>query len=425
MRRYQAMGFLGFLLVLGSAATWAAMSTIHGAVIAPGVTVVETYTKKVQHRDGGIVREIAVAQGDLVTAGQPLLRLDDIEDRAELAVIEAALLEWLAKRARLEAERDSTVEVEFPAELSQRRTEPAIAHIVAGQAKLFESQRAGRNGRLQQLEERIGQYGQEIHGLSAQIASKAKQIDFIEDELAGQRKLQKQGLTQIGKVLALEREAARLEGERGQLTADVARSNGHIAETKLQVIQIQDDYRTKTLAELREVEAQIRELEERRIAIRAKLSRTTMVAPIGGYVHQLAVHTVGGVIAPGETVMLIVPEKDRLIIEAQVRPQDIDEVHVDQLAIMHFPGIERRLTPQIQGRVMQIAADLTAPLQPNALPYYSVRLTVDHSEVTKLGIEKLRPGMPAEALIRTRERTPLSYLIQPLMDQVWRAFRER
>jgi HlyD family secretion protein len=425
MRAYVRLGFASVILVLGVGAAWAAFARIQSAVIAPGRTVVESYSKKVQHREGGIVRQIDVKEGSTVEAGQILVVLDDTEDRASLGIIEAALTEWYAKRARLEAERDGAAEIRFPDDLLARKDDPDVAQILIGQRKLFETQRAGVIGRKDQLNERIGQYNEEIKGLEAQIAAKAAQFAFIHDELTGLKTLLVQGLVQTGKVLALEREAARLEGERGQLVAQLASTRGQIAEAKLQIIQLDDDYRTRSLADLRETEAQISEHEERRVAIQSKLQRTTIKAPISGFIHQLAVHTIGGVIAPGETIMQIVPTSDEIIIEAEVRPQDIEQIYIGQTAVLHFPGLERRTTPRLYGEVAQISADLTKPEIPGAHPFFAVRLKLAQSELKKLEVDKLVPGMPAEAFIQTHERSPIDYLLQPLTDQVARTFRER
>ena len=230
-----------------------------------------------------------------------MLRLDDTEGRSELEIVDSALREWITKRTRLDAERDKSNST-FPSEIMARHSEPGMERILNGQKKLFETQRASIEGRYQQLRERVGQLKEQIVGLEAQAQSKDRQSELIKQELVGLRKLQKDGLVQVARVLALEREAVRLEGERGELKATVAKTKSQIGETELQILQIADDNRTRVLTELREVEAKIREYEERRIAIKATIDRTTITAPISGYVHQLAVHTVGGVIAPGETL---------------------------------------------------------------------------------------------------------------------------
>jgi HlyD family secretion protein len=423
LHRYQLAGLAAILLILGSTLAWGALTTIHGAVIASGSTVVESYSKKVQHRDGGIVAEIAVNEGDLVNAGQLLLRLDDADSRAELAILEAGLLELIARKARLEAERDNAAGMTFPETLIRRGSEPEIIALIAAQERQLASRRSSISGRKDQLAARITQFEEEIHGLEAQGVSKQAQANLIERELVGLRLLSSKGLVQVGKLLALEREAAGLAGERGRLQAETARAKGQISETQLQIIQIGDDNENRSLAELREVETRIAELQERRLAVSSRLSRTSIRAPRAGIVHQLAVHTVGGVIAPGETVMLIVPQSDRMLVEAQVRPQDIKQVSLGQDAVVLFPGLHQRTSPQVHGRVVHMSADLQN-MDALTPPFYVIRLELLAGELDKLGIEALRPGMPAEVFLRTGARTPLEFLLQPLSDQINRAFRE-
>ncbi len=423
LREYQIAGLAGLVLVLGSIGAWAVFSSIHGAVIAPGAAVVETHSKKVQHKLGGIVAEIQVKEGDRVEVGSLLIRLDDTESRAELGIIKSVLWENRAKRARLIAERDDAKAVKFPDSMLDAVNDPETDEVLRGQKRLFATQRAALDGRKNQLAQRIEQFGQEIVGLEAQHASKLTQLELIRGELKNVKKLEKQGLVKASRVLALEREAARLDGERGQLLANIARTKGRIGETKLRAIQVDDDARSKTIAELRDVEAKIAEYAERELATAAKLKRTSITAPRTGIVHELSVHTIGGVIGAGETIMLIVPESDDVVIAARVRPQDIDQVHVGQTAILRFPGLDGRLTPQLKGEVVQVSADLTQE-QATGQTYFAVRLKVEPGELESAGLPALKPGMPAEAFVQTASRTPLSYLLQPLTDQVMRAFRE-
>ena len=226
------------------------------------------------------------------------------------------------------------------------------------------------------------------------------------------------------RVLALEREAARLEGQQGQLVSEIARAQGQIAEIRLQMIQLADDTRTRTLAELREAESRLQEFAERKIAIEAKLQRTRVKAPRSGIIHELAVHTIGGVVSPSETMMFIVPDEDELVVEARIRPQDIDQVVVGQDATLRFPNADARLTPQVHGQITQLSADLKQ-VDAQTPPYYSVRLKVGDRDMSKLGDLVLKPGMPVEAFIQTKPLTPLAYLMQPLSEQLNRAFRER
>jgi HlyD family secretion protein len=424
MRRYQLAGFTGLFVVLGSVAGWAALSEIQGAVIAPGNIAVDGNTKRVQHRDGGIVSEIRVRDGDQVKAGDLLIRLDGTDARAELGIIETIRSEWLAKAARLRAQRDGASAIEFPDELIKRENEKVVGELLKGQRSLFASQKASLDGRIKQLEERIEQLHKEIAGVEAQLAAKKQQKKLIAKELKAMRTLLDKGLVQVTRVLALEREQARLEGETGQHASEIARARGQIGEVNIQILQLRDDALTTVLSELREAEAKIAEFDERRISVAAKLGRIDIRSPRDGYVHQLAVHTIGGVIGAGDPVMIIVQEDDPLVVEAQVRPQDIDQVSVGQHAIMRFPNVSSSVTPQISGKVTFVSADLRqqAADQP---PFYTVRLRLEDGEEVKLGGLELKPGMPAEAHMQTDGRSPLSYLLKPFRDQFSHALRER
>jgi len=423
LRGYQIGGFLGLGVLVGVLGAWTVMAPIQGAVIAPGVTVVETYLKRIQHRDGGIVTDILVKESDHVEAGALLIKLDETDTRAELAILQSMLDEFEAKRARLVAERDDLEEIRFPARLESRHQEERVANLLAGQRKLFTVQKAALTGRIEQLTERIGQLAQEVQGLEAQYASKKEQTVLVREELDNLKQLLKQGLVQANRVFALDRERARLEGEEGELVARIASTKGRISETKLQIIQLEDDARTRTLSDLREAEAGIAENLERHMAAEAKLKRTEVRAPRAGIVHQLAVHTIGGVIAPGADMMAIVPELDELVIDAHVRPEDIDQVNLGQTAQVRFPAFDLRTTPEINGEVVQVAADLTQSSK-DTPPYFAVRVRLGPDQVKLLGANKLRPGMPAEAFIQTQERSPLSYFLQPLTDQIAHTFRE-
>lgn len=423
LRRYQLAGFAGLALLIGVTGLWSAMASIQGAVIAPGTTVVETYLKRIQHRDGGIVADIAVKDGDRVEAGQVLVRLDETDTRAELSILQGTLDEIDAKRARLIAERDDQREVRFPATLLARASEPRIAELLSGQRKLLSVQRAALDGRIEQLSERAGQLGQEITGLTAQYESKKEQTALVREELTNLKMLLKQGLVEASRVFALDRERARLEGEEGELVAKIAAARGRISETKLQIIQITDDARTRSLSDLREAEAKIGETDERLTAAKAKLARMEIRAPRAGVVHQLSVHTIGGVIAPGADIMAIVPELDELVIDTQVRPEDIDQVNLGQTAQVCFPAFDQRTTPEVNGEVVQVAADLSR-MSAESPPFYTVRIRLGPEQIKLLGVRKLKVGMPAEAFIQTRERSPLSYFLQPLTDQIAHTFRE-
>ena len=424
LRRHLLIGVVVLACLLVGFGGWAAWASIHGAVIASATVVVETNAKKVQHAEGGIVAELKVREGDRVISGQLLVKLDETDTQANLAIIDAQLHELLARQARLEAERDTADAISFPAELIARRHEPKIGKILQGQEKLFAARRTATLGEKEQLGQRIAQVEDEIEGLKAQQESKDKQISLIGGELDGLRDLQKKGLVQKPRVLALERERARLEGERGELVANIARAGGRIGETKLRIIQIDQNTLKESLSELRDSQGKIAELQERRVAAESRLKRTEIRSPRSGFVHQLNVHTVGGVIQAGEPIMVIIPERDALVLEAMVEPRYIDQVGVGQTASIRLSAFDQRTTPELAGEVIRVSADLMQDRATGA-PYYTVRIKLAPSELERLGEKTLKPGMPAEAFIQTGARTAMSYLLKPLSDQIMRVFRER
>jgi HlyD family secretion protein len=427
IRRLNLVGLALMVVMVGGFGGWAATTELSGAVIAPGVLVVESNIKKVQHPTGGVVGELLVKEGAPVEAAQVVMRLDDTVTRSTLGVVRSQLDEALAREARLLAEREGSDVVEVPGELTARRGEKAVNSAVQGELKLFDSRRTGRDGQRSQLRERIGQSREEIVGLSALQQAKEREITHVDEELDGVEKLYKQQLVPISRLKLLQREKARLEGERGQYIADIARAKGKISETELQILQLDRDFQTEVLKDLRDTQGKIAELKERLTAAEDQLKRVDIRAPQAGIVHQLSVHTVGGVIANGETVMQIVPAADKLVIDAKVAPQDIDQVAVGAPAHVRIMAGNQRTTPDLNATVVLVSADLAKDppgAQPTA-PYYQVRLYLPPEEIRKLGDLKLVPGMPAEAYIQTYARTPLAYLMKPLQDQLARTFRER
>jgi HlyD family secretion protein len=424
IRRLNLMGLAAVALLIGGFGGWAATSQLAGAVIASGWIVVESNVKRVQHPTGGIVGEILVKEGSEVEAGDIVIRLDDTQTRATLGIVRSQLDELTARLARLTAERDGADEITFPPALTERRQEPAIAAAMSGERKLFESRRTALNGQQAQLKERIAQINKEIAGLTSQHEAKGREIAFIAEELVGVSQLWQQNLVSIVRYMALQRDKARLEGERGQFVAEIARARGRIAEIELQIIQLEQNFRTEVLKETREVEGKIAELQERRNAAEDQLKRVDIRAPQAGFVHQLSVHTVGGVIGQGETIMQIVPRADSLVVEAKVAPQDIDQVAVGAKATVRVMAGNRRTVPDITGVVTHVAHDLTREQQ-GQLAYFLVRATLPEEEVKRLGDLRLMPGMPVEVFIETQMRTPLDYLLKPLSEQIARTFRER
>ncbi len=405
---------------------WAATMELAGAVIAQGSLVVEFSVKKVQHLSGGIVKEILVQEGDHVKAGDILVRLDETQMKAADAIVSKNLDDLIAQQARLEAERDGENHVVFPATITDvvRDQNSNVARAMLAEQKLFVLRREARDGQKAQLRERISQIKEQIQGYVGQAAAKAHEIELIGKELEGVRELWKTKLIPMTRLTALERDQARLQGERSQLMGTIAEAKGKITETELQIIQVDQDLRSEVGKALAETRAKVSELIERKVAASDQLKRTDILAPQSGIVKQLAVHTVGGVISPGEQIMLIVPDADALTVEAKIAPHDIDQLYLGQVAGLRFTAFNQRTTPEIEGKISLISPDITQD-QKTGASYYLVRITLNPSEIVRLGDVKLIAGMPVDAFIKTGERTMLSYLIKPLRDQAERAFKEK
>ena len=424
IRRHVVVGSVVVAILAIGLGGWASTAEIAGALIAPGFVVVDSNVKKVQHPTGGVVGEVRVRDGDRVKAGDTLVRLDETVTRANLAIVHKGLIELYARKARLAAERDGTETVTTPKDLADKTGDADVQEALGSERKLFELRRTARLGQKQQLRQRIAQLQEEIRGLEAQQAAKTKETELIEQELVGMRELWKKNLIPIDKLTALERETARLQGERGQLIASAAQAKGKIAETELQVLQVDQDLSSDVAKELRETNGRIGEYVERKVAAEDQLKRTDIRAPQDGVVFQSTANTVGGVVAAGDPIMLIVPETDTLLVEAKVDPKDIDKVQFGQPVLLRFSAFDIRTTPEINGTVARVAADTSAD-QRTGQTYYVVRIAMTPDEIARLGNVRLTPGMPVEAFIQTGQRTMLSYLIKPLHDQFMRAFRER
>ncbi|WP_018387159.1 HlyD family type I secretion periplasmic adaptor subunit [Ancylobacter sp. FA202] len=424
LRRLTLLGGAAVLLFAGTIGVWAVTSTLTGAVVASGQFVVDGNVKKVQHATGGIVGALNVREGDRVEEGAVLIRLDDTITRANLQLVTQQLDEFAARRGRLLAERDGLSASTVAPELAARGGEPDIAALIASEQNQFAARRAARAGRQAQLARRIAQLEDEIAGLRAQQAARDRQAVLIAEELAGVRELYAKNLVALSRKAALEREAAELDGESGRLVAAVAQAEGRIAETRLQVIEIDDVLREEVMKELGEIQAKAAELTERRIAAEDQLKRVDIRAPSAGFVHQLAVHTVGGVISPAEPAMLIVPAREALQVEVRVNPPDIDQIVPGQPAQIRIHAFNQRTTPQLAGTVARISADTSRDPQSGAV-FYTLRVAIPAEELARLAPQAVSPGMQAEVFVQTQDRTPLHYLVKPLQDQIARAFRER
>jgi len=402
---------------------WAATTELAGAVVAPGVVVVNSNVKKIQHPSGGVIRELLVHNGDVVKSRQVIVRFDDIQARSNLAIQTKRLDELMARQAREEAERDGAQKIVFPDELTKRIGDPDVAHLLAAQERLFSMRRKAREGQKAQLEERIAQLHQGVTGLEAQETAKVNETKWIRKELEGIMTLWQKNLVQFTRVVSLQRDLAKAEGDRGQFIASMAESKNKKAEIELQIMQIDQDLRAEVGKELATIRAEIAETTEQKIAAEDVFSRIEIRAPLDGTVHEMTVHTVGGVVSAGEAMMLIVPTGDNLDVEVKIPPEAIDQVHVGQKAALRFSAFNQRTTPEIDGIVTLVSADLIQDPKSNER-YYSARIAIPEPRLRELQLTII-PGMPVEAFIRTDDRTVVSYLMRPLSDQINKAFRER
>ena len=417
-------GIVIVVVLCGGVGGWAATTELSGALIAPGSVVVDTNVKKVQHPTGGVVGEVRVRDGDRVKTGDIVVRLDETVTRANLAIVTKGLNELTARKARLESERDGAETIKFPDTLLQRANDPDVASAIMSERKLFELRHSARVGQKSQLRERVTQLQEQIEGLSAQANAKAREIELINRELTGVRELWSKNLVPITRLTALEREATRLDGERGQLIATIAQTRGKITETELQIIQIEQDLSSEVAKEMREIDGKLGEFVERKVTAEDQLKRIDIRAPQDGTVFQSTVHTVGGVITAGDAIMLIVPEADNLTVEAKVNPQDIDQLRLGQNVMLRFSAFSQRTTPEVNGTITRISADASTDPR-TGQSFYTIRIGMTAAEIARLGEVRMVPGMPVEAFVQTGERTVLSYLMKPLTDQVMRAFREK
>ncbi|MEQ1714638.1 MAG: HlyD family type I secretion periplasmic adaptor subunit [Hyphomicrobium sp.] len=424
VKRYIWIGFLTLFLFIGGLGGWAATTDLAGAVMAPGTVVVASSVKKIQHPTGGVVGQIFVKNGDHVKTGDVLVRLDETVTRAQLQVITKQMDELTGRQARLKAERDDAPSVIFPDELMKRTETSSVAQLVAGEKSLFENRTRAREAQKAQLGERIAGLQEEVSGLTTQAEAKLRELQLIGKELAGLETLEAQHLVPTSKMNALRREGARLEGEKAQLQAAAGSTRGKIAEIELQRLGIDIEAKSEVVRDLRETEGKLVELFERRTAAEDQLRRVDLKSPVDGLVHQMTVFTIGGVINTAEPLMLIVPDGDRLVIEAKIAAHDIDQARAHEEAIVRFPAFNQRTTPSVMGRVVGVSADITHDQQ-NNISYFVARIEIPDGEMKKLNGQKLMPGMPADVQIATTARTALSYLVKPMEDSFNKAFRER
>lgn len=394
---------------------WAAHARLSGAVITQGQVAISQQVKLIQHRDGGIVSEIAVRNGDQVKKGDVLIRLDETQTRVELAIVRGQLQQFYAMRARLKAERDGEAGVSFDGlDVSEV--------LKVSELKLFEANRRMITSQEEQMRLQITQLEEQIRGLKAQTGSSDAEREIVEKEIAKLETLLKSGLVPVSEHRDLLRQMARIDGSKGELVARIAEAVGQISELRIKLLAIDQNTRKETQTQIVGIEAKIAELSEREVAARDRLSRMEVRAPVDGLVYDLQVHTIGGIIAPGASVMSIVPEDDDLTVEIRIPPADIDRIAPGQASRLRFTVFNQRTTPELDGQVGVVAAATTID-RATGQPYYLATVDITQA-LDKLGDRKLMPGMPVEVYVQTDERTAISYLTKPFTDQMLRAFRE-
>lgn len=422
--RPMMLGMVTTLVLIGGTVGWGLMTTITGAVVTSGALEVDLHRQVVQHADGGTVQEILVTEGATVKAGDILMTLDGTLLQSELTIVETQFYEILARRGRLEAERDDSRTIVFPPELievSARR--PEVSELMVGQQRLFEARAETLTKQMEQLGKRKSQTMSLIEGIDAQRAALTTQVALIAEELASQQELLAKGLAQVSRVLALQREEARLAGQVGELTASRAQAEGRITETEIEMLRMSAARREEAGTQLRDIGYRELELAERRRALVERVSRLEMRAPVSGIVLNLRVTTPRAVIRPADAVMFIIPQDRPLVIATRVPTVHIDQVVAGQEAKVIFSAFSQRTTPEVYGVVTKVSADVLTD-EATQMPYYRAEIELKPGELAKLGSVILIPGMPVEAFIRTDERTPVQFLTKPFTDYFNRAFRE-
>jgi HlyD family type I secretion membrane fusion protein len=423
-RKPLRIGLVIILVTFGGLGLWASVAPIDSAALAPGVVVVESYRRTIQHLEGGIVHDILVEEGSRVKAGDVLMRLDDTRARAQLAILQSDLDAALAVEARLIAERDGLAAPVYPKELLDQASTPDEQAMITGQNNMFRARKASIDGQKSILEQRVQQYRDQIVGLQALQKSKEVQLATIRDELGGLTGLLDDGYVTKSRVLALQREEARLQGEAGDHIASIARAEQGIGEAKLQIYQLEKNHQEEVAKDLRDIQAKIVEARQKVIAAEDVMRRIDVVAPVSGTVLNLQVHTKGGVVAPGAAVMEIVPENDTLVLEVQINPLDIDTIHSGDQVAIHVSAADSRLTPVIYGTLDNLSADRVTDQRTGAA-YYKGRVTITKEQLDRLGDHKLHSGMAVEAMVQRGEQTALHYALKPLLDSLSRSFKEK
>ncbi|MFL4469128.1 HlyD family type I secretion periplasmic adaptor subunit [Tateyamaria armeniaca] len=419
------LGLVGLVVLLGGFTAWATLTQIAGAIIAPGRIEVDQNRQVVQHPSGGVVAEIAVKEGDTVKTGDLLIRLDVAQMQSSLAIVEGQMFEFMARRGRLAAERDGHDAVTFdPMLVDAAQIRAEVREMMDGQRALFFARRDSVDRQREQLGKRIGQTRNQIIGINAQEASLARQLVLIEQELEAQQSLLARGLTQAAGVLALQRQAASLDGQLGELAAARAQSEQRITEIEIEVLRLTSNRREEAISRLRDLRARELELQQERMALAAQIDLMEIRAPVSGIVHNMRVEVRRSVVRGADPLLFLIPQDRPLVIAARVDPLHIDQIVAGQQVNLRISALDQRTTPELVGQVILVSADAFED-EARGATYYRAEIVLNPGELAKLDAgQVLIPGMPVEAFIRTADRSPLAYLIRPMADYFNRAFRE-
>lgn len=419
------LGAVALVLLLGGFGSWSVLARIGSAVVSEGRIEVERNQQVVQHRDGGIIEAVLVSEGDTVVAGQPLMQLDGSELRSDLALAESQLFEARARMARLQAERDGGNEISFDPELlAASAASPDVAELVDGQRHLFASRAASESREMEQLEKQRAQVLEQIVGIDAQIKSHQAQLDLIAEELLAQKSLLEKGLAQNSTVLTLRREEEELRGSLGELLSSRAQTEQRATEIELEILKLDEKRREDAITQLRDLSHTARQAAEERRALRERIARLTVVAPVSGIVLGLAFQTPQSVVQPGEVLTYLVPQDRPLVITARISPRDIDQVRAGQPVTLRLSALDQSQVPELQGTVVRVSADAFDD-QASSQRYFQAEMRLSPGEAEKLSDDfALLPGMPVDCFIGTGESSPLSYLLKPIRNHIARALRE-
>ena len=423
-KRFLWSGILTLVILVLGLGVWSVQTKIAGAVVASGVIEVASSRQVVQHQEGGIVAEILVEDGDFIEAGEVLIRLDSTLLRSELAIVEGQLFELLIRLDRLRAERDERDSLAFAQELLDAVAgAQAIQRIMDGQAELFVARLTSINEETARLDERKRQIFEQITGIEAQLVAVSRQHGIVASELEGQESLLGNGLTQLSKVSGLQREEANLSGRIGELTASRAQARGQIAEIEIEILRLKSRRREEAITTLLDLQYSSVELRERRLSLSERINRLEIKAPRSGVIYGLQIKTLRSVVTPAEPILYVVPQDSYLVVRTRINAIDIDQLEVNQPATLRFSAFDTRTTPEIEGIVAYISADIFTD-EATGITFYTAELLPAEGEIEKLHNNQLLPGMPVEVLIRTGDRSPMEYLLKPLAEYFYRAFRE-